>query len=161
MTDCNLETKVVMLGNTNVGKSTILRQYMQKDFDPNTPSTLGLLYFIKNLELLEKKFKLLIYDMAGQEKLRSIASIYYREAHIIFAVYSVEDQKSQDELDGWVNEVAAKNNGDYVMIVLGNKIDLKENQKLKISKKVESVCKKYHVEHFFVSAKTGKNIDVG
>ncbi len=103
--------KVVLLGDSGVGKTCIISRYISGAFDQNSPSTNGASYASKiiNFEDLNKTISLDIWDTAGQEKYRSIANMVYKRSDIIILTYSIDNKKSFEEIKNfWYNEVVNK-----------------------------------------------------
>mmetsp|Transcript_11661 Transcript_11661/g.19904 ORF Transcript_11661/g.19904 Transcript_11661/m.19904 type:complete len:198 (-) Transcript_11661:67-660(-) len=120
-----VQLKLLLIGNSGVGKSCVLVRFVDDEFDEDTPCTIGVDY--KNTvfdDFHGKRVNLSIWDTAGQEKFRSLTSSYYRGTHGIVVVFDVNDRESFDNVDQWINEAqlyAVK--CDPVMLLIGNKID--------------------------------------
>ena len=124
---------VVLLGESGVGKTCIISQFTEHKFDQNVLSSLSAQFVSKTIEYLDfgKAIKFDIWDTVGQERFRSMAKIFYKEAKVIIFVYDITSQKSFDALQNfWYDEI--KNNCDVtpVIAVVGNKTDLYEEQKV-------------------------------
>ena len=127
------EVKLVLIGESGVGKSSIIKQFSSHVFDPDIDSSISSKVVSKTLEIREMKriIKFNIWDTAGQEKYRSIAKIFYKDAKIIILVYSIENKESFESLKSyWHLEV--KYSAFYVVIlaVVGNKHDLYNNSQV-------------------------------
>jgi small GTP-binding protein len=138
MSDDELETtpevKVVLLGESGVGKSSIIKQYVTHTFDPDIDSSISSKYISKETEItdIKKKIKFNLWDTAGQEKYRSLAKIFYKDARIIILVYSIENLKSYESLkDYWYQEVKTNGLSNVIYAVVGNKNDLYNNAQVK------------------------------
>ena len=121
------EVKVVLLGESGVGKSSIIKQYVTKTFDPDIDASISSKYISKEIIIsdIEKKIKYNLWDTAGQEKYRSLAKIFYKDANIIVFVYSVNDIKSFEGLKKyWYEEVKTNSLSKVIFAVVGNKNDL-------------------------------------
>uniref|UniRef100_A0A7S4IJK5 Uncharacterized protein n=1 Tax=Vannella robusta TaxID=1487602 RepID=A0A7S4IJK5_9EUKA len=120
-----VQLKLLLIGNSGVGKSCVLVRFVDDEFDEDTPCTIGVDY--KNTVLDDfhgKRVNLSIWDTAGQEKFRSLTSSYYRGTHGIIVVFDVNDRASFENVDEWLNEAqlyAVK--CDPVILLIGNKID--------------------------------------
>ncbi len=132
MSDNEIETeevKVVLLGESGVGKTSILKQYIIKTFNENNESSISGKFITKTLELkdINKKIKFNLWDTAGQEKYRSLVKIFYKDARVIILVYNIESQTSFDNLkEYWYEEVKNNSLSNVILAVVGNKIDLYE-----------------------------------
>ena len=123
----NPEVKVVLLGEAGVGKSSIIKQYVTKSFDPDIDSSISSKYISKELEIsdIDKKLKYNLWDTAGQEKYRSLAKIFYKDANVIVFVYSIDNIKSFEGLKNyWYEEVKSNCLSNVIFGVVGNKNDL-------------------------------------
>lgn len=117
--------KIVIIGNTRVGKSAILSQYCNQNFDDHYVSTSKIDFKIRHLQINEKKIKLQMWDTSGRESFNLIASVYYKGAHGVFLAYDVSDLNSFTNLKYWVKNVKRNCFSDPVLYVIGNKSDLK------------------------------------
>ena len=125
--------KVVLLGEAGVGKTCIIKQFIEKQFDINEMSSLSAQFVSKTIDYVDfnKSIKFDIWDTVGQEKFRSIAKIFYKDARVIILVYDITSRKSFDALNNfWYAEL--KNNciEQPVLAVVGNKTDLYANQEI-------------------------------
>ena len=134
------EIKVVLLGESGVGKSSIIKQYVTKTFDPDLDSSISSKYISKEIKIdgTDGKIKLTLWDTAGQEKYRSLAKIFYKDALIIIFVYSVDNYKSFESLKTyWYQEVKSNSLSNVIIGVVGNKNDLYNIAQIKESEAIE------------------------
>ena len=125
--------KVVLLGEAGVGKTCIIKQFIEKKFDESTESSLSAQFVSKTIEYVDfgKTIKFDIWDTVGQEKFRSIAKIFYKDAKVIILVYDITSKKSFDALNNfWYDEIRNNCNDAVVLAVVGNKNDLYNNQQV-------------------------------
>jgi small GTP-binding protein len=148
--------KVVIIGDSGVGKSAFFKRYIDGDFMENYITTIGLDFSIKNLTWQNKKIKIQIWDTAGQERFRSIVASYYRGAHCIFVMFDLTKQSSFDSIKNWMNEIHKFSN--HFVIIIGTKNDLCHNRIIN-DDQIDEICKEYNVPYYETSAKTGENID--
>ncbi|KAJ2785305.1 hypothetical protein H4R18_000629 [Coemansia javaensis] len=123
--------KILFVGDSNVGKSSILLRFTDDVFLPpdETSATIGVDFKVKMHEVGGKRYKLLLWDTAGQERFRTLTSSYYRGVHGVVLVYDVSSRESFEHLDTWVEEVGTYClDPDVVKMVVGNKID-KESER--------------------------------
>ena len=121
--------KVLLIGDSGVGKSCILLRFCDGSFNPNQQSTIGVDFKVKTIVCSNKTCKMTLWDTAGQERFRTLTSSYYRGAQGIVLVYDVTNRDSFDYLPQWLKEVDvySPNGGkDVVKILVGNKIDLED-----------------------------------
>jgi len=115
--------KVIVIGQAGVGKTAIVRRFIRKVFPENQRPTIGIDIGIKLLEIDGKKIQLKIWDSAGSERFRSLATSYYRNADAAILVYGINDSETIYELQTWSNELN-NNDSDLVKFLVGNKNDL-------------------------------------
>ena len=124
--------KIVLLGETSVGKTSIITRFTQNSFNPNTLSSLNAQFVTKTIEINSEKITFDLWDTAGQEKYRSLAKIFYKDAKVIIFVYDITNKKSFDEIKNyWYNETKENVEEENVIFCLvGNKNDLYEEEKI-------------------------------
>ena len=116
--------KIVLIGESDVGKSSLLLKFVDDSFDPDITATIGVDYRMKIIDVDGTYMKLALWDTAGQERFHTLRTRYYRDAQGIVLVYDVTQRKSFDKLGEWLKETetyATKNN--LVKMLIGNKID--------------------------------------
>jgi len=154
--------KVVLVGESGVGKSCLLIRFSEDKFDDSHVSTIGVDFKIRNIKINDKNYKIHIWDTAGQERFRTIVSSYYRGAHGIIYIYDIDDRDSFDKLDTWVREVESQTSHmreKPVGFVLGNKIDDDKSARCVTRSEAETYAKNRGFDYVEVSAKTGHNVD--
>ena len=125
--------KVVLVGESGVGKTSIISQFTSKKFDPHRETSLSAQFISKTVSFddLGKQIKFDIWDTVGQEKYRSLAKIFYKDARVIVFVYDITTEYSFNELKNyWYEETKANSDGNPILAVVGNKIDLYNDQKV-------------------------------
>ena len=123
--------KVVLLGDSGVGKTCIISRYISGAFDQNSPSTNGASYASKiiNFEQLNKQISLDIWDTAGQEKYKSLTKFFYKDAAVAILVYDITRRDSFENLTNyWYKQLLENGEKNIVLGVAGNKCDLYENE---------------------------------
>ena len=118
--------KMVLLGDSSVGKSCLLVRFADDDFNTNYVSTIGVDFRFKSLRHNGKKIKLQIWDTAGQERYRTITNAYYKGADGIILVFDLFDYDSFKHLDSWLTEVDTHAKPNIQIIVIANKYDIVE-----------------------------------
>jgi small GTP-binding protein len=151
--------KVVLVGDTKVGKSCILSRFVQGTFDRNMPATIGAAFLTKVVDTAAGPVRLQLWDTAGQEKFRSLAPMYYRSSHIAALVYDVTSKPSLDGLEDWNAEIADKAPHNIKVIVVGNKIDLAADRVVSAATAQELSKRLNAVSYVETSAQTGTGID--
>ena len=122
--------KLILIGDSSVGKSNILLKYLKGEFNPNSKAIVGVEFGIKNVSINNKKIKIQIQDTVGQERYRSITSAYYKGAKGTFIVYDITRKGSFDNIEKWITEL--KTNGDLniAIVIIGNKSDLDDKREI-------------------------------
>jgi small GTP-binding protein len=125
--------KVVLLGESGVGKTSIINRFINDTFDPNSLTSLGASFISKPLYIIDKKksLKLDIWDTAGQEKYRSLAKIFYKDAKIIIFVYDITNQKSFEQIKNyWYSQTEDYGESNIIYGIAANKSDLYETEQV-------------------------------
>ena len=157
-TKLDFEYKLLFLGDTTVGKTSLLIRYTDDKFDADSLPTLGVDVKYKYVSLENKKIRLDIWDTAGQERFKNITKNYFRGANGIFFVYDVTNKESFDKLKLWFNDAKENISPDTEMIVVGNKIDLKEKRQVSFEL-LKEFGEKHNIDVFETSAKTGEGVE--
>lgn len=117
--------KLLIIGESNVGKSSIILRFTDNEFYENMQSTVGMDYKTKQITVDGNTVKLAIWDTAGQERFRTLTPSYYRDGQGAILVYDVTDKMTFLKLETWLNELTTYcNKTDIVKMVVGNKVDL-------------------------------------
>ncbi|KAH8979932.1 P-loop containing nucleoside triphosphate hydrolase protein [Lactarius hatsudake] len=120
-----IDAKVVVMGNSGVGKTSLLQRYTQNKFDPkNTTSTTGAFFVAKKVTVNGVKVRLQLWDTAGQERFRSMAPMYYRGANAALLLYDITNQASFQDVHGWLKELKKNCPADLITYIVGSKADL-------------------------------------
>ena len=144
--------KLVLIGDSGVGKSNILKRFTKHDFDLESKSTIGVEFSTKSVIIDNKKIKAQIWDTAGQERYRSITSAYYRGAVGAILVYDITRRSTFNNLDRWLKELKDHVDKNIYIILVGNKVDLIHSQSY-----TENPV--YNLEFIETSAFNSTNID--
>ncbi|XP_074689475.1 ras-related protein Rab-18 [Strix aluco] len=122
--------KILIIGESGVGKSSLLLRFTDDTFDPELAATIGVDFKVKTISVDGNKAKLAIWDTAGQERFRTLTPSYYRGAQGVILVYDVTRRDTFVKLDNWLNELETYcTRNDIVKMLVGNKID-KENREV-------------------------------
>ena len=152
--------KIILIGSSSVGKSSILQRYIQKVFNNSYSCTIGVDFFMKSIDVGEKSIKLQLWDTAGTEKFRSITTGYYRGANAAFVVFDLTSKPTFDCLNEWIENYYKYSNPDSEknVVLIGNKSDLVDQREV-TPEEIENFAKDNHIMYFETSAKDGANID--
>ena len=128
----DLKLKLVLLGDSGVGKTNLISRYISNSFDENTRATIGVEFFCKNFRINKKRtIKVEIWDTAGQERYKAITSVYYKGAKGAFIVYDITSRKTFENIDKWIGEIKERTTDDVKLIIIGNKTDLNNEREVK------------------------------
>ena len=153
--------KLVLIGDTCVGKSCILVRFSDDIFDDNYVTTIGVDFRFKTMVVKNKVVKIQIWDTAGQERYRSITTAYYRGAAAIIICCDCTNEESFNNIKNWVEEIGKYTDKDAVdKMVFMNKCDLIEDRCIK-KEDIDKFEKENGIKVLEVSAKTGEGIDKG
>ena len=157
---CDYVIKLLTLGDTSVGKTSILLQYTQGYFPKKALSTIGVDFRTKYVNLPNgKHVKVLLWDTAGQERFRNIADNYYNGSDCVLFVFDITSKSSFEMLSFWMERLKAKRNlDDIVMILVGNKKDLLEKRTVQL-KHIQEMQKEIQIKYFEVSALKNEGLD--
>ena len=128
MSDSLTSIKLVLLGDSGVGKTSIVSQYVSGKCSDSVKPTIGAAFVTKELTIGGQQIELLIWDTAGQEVYRGLAPMYYRSALIAIIVYDITRSQSFDSVAYWIKELKTNVDGNIVILVCGNKTDLDEQR---------------------------------
>lgn len=151
--------KIILIGDTCVGKTTLVNRFMGYEFDDKYKCTISADFKVKLLAIDPKiGAELTIWDTCGHEKFRSLTRQYFKDAHGIVLVYDVCDRKSFFNLNSWVKEINNNKTQDASIVLVGNKIDLPERVVSK--KEAEEYAQKNGFLYVETSSKEGMYIDL-
>ena len=151
--------QLLIIGDSTVGKSSILSRYTKGDFNYNYLATVGLDFFTKDEIFDGKTIRIKIWDTAGQERYKSLTQGYFRNAEGIMVVFDVSNLDTFNNLKYWIQSIKTNINvdkGHVPVIIIGNKIDIFERE---VSKEAgENFAKEQNFDYFETSAKSGKGV---
>ncbi|CAK66698.1 unnamed protein product (macronuclear) [Paramecium tetraurelia] len=154
MKEMSLTFKIILLGDSNVGKSSILKRYSENTFSEQQAPTIGLAFYKKVVERKNIKITLEIWDTAGQEKFKKIAPIYYRNAQAVLICFDVSNRDTLEGAKRWLEEIDKYLDPDCVKFLVGNKQDYGS---FEID---QAFLESNHMKYIQTSAKTGHNVDM-
>ncbi|URE08189.1 ras-related protein [Musa troglodytarum] len=125
--------KIVLIGDSAVGKSNLLARFARNQFFPNSKSTIGVEFQTKTMDIDGKEVKAQIWDTAGQERFKAVTSAYYRGAVGALLVYDVSRHQTFDSVGRWLQELHMHSDMNVVTILVGNKTDLKDAREVSIA----------------------------
>lgn len=151
--------RLVLIGDSGVGKTAILLRYSDNVFNSSFISTIGIDFRIKTIEVEGKRIKLQIWDTAGQEQFLSVASSYYRNAHGIMLVYDISSAESFIHISKWVNNISTNAPTEVRQVLIGNKCDVEESKRVIEKDRGRMLAQELDMPFLETSAKLDKNID--
>ena len=122
--------KLLLIGNSSVGKSSLLVRFVDDVWEENFVPTIGVDFKLKTLDVNGKKVKLQIWDTAGQERFKNITASYYRGGNGVLVVYDITDRDSFTNLTSWLIEIEKNANKNVFKLLIGNKNDLESERKV-------------------------------
>ncbi|XP_045173054.2 ras-related protein Rab-34-like [Mercenaria mercenaria] len=150
--------KAVLVGDVAVGKTCLVNRFCHDVFDKDYKATIGVDFEVEKFSILSTPFTLQIWDTAGQERFKSIASSYYRGAHVVIVVFDLSDEKSISSISRWMADATAAAD-EPVKFVVGTKKDLVSNASCKAAEdRAKEIASSLGAEYWSVSAKTGENV---
>ncbi len=150
--------KILIIGDSSVGKSSILNAFVNGTFDESMRNTIGVDLKIKHLKVKDKDTKLVLWDTASQERFRTLTSGFYRGGHGVLMVYDMTSRKSFDNLKYWMKEIIQYSTNDPIIMVISNKADQKEKRTVSIEEG-RSYAREQGAMYIETSAKTQQGIE--
>ena len=152
-----IKFKILVLGDSSVGKTTLLLKYVDGYFPTLYVATIGVEFKTKKINVDGIDITLQIWDTAGQERFRSVTKSFLKGADGIIYVYDVTNKESFDNLKTWIN-TAEESITDFKKIIIGNKIDIEDKKKVS-TEMLEKFCEKQNLKGLETSAKNGTNVN--
>lgn len=151
--------KIIIVGDSGIGKSSLINMYCDGNFTDSYISTIGVDFKLKNIDITNKKYRLKVWDTAGQERFRTITSIYYRGANIVMLMFDLTNKNTFDGLNKWIQEIKHQmENDNYEIVLIGNKCEDIKTREIEINK-IHSFAEHHGMDYFEVSAKKNINVD--
>jgi len=151
--------KVLILGDSSVGKTCFLLKYTDKVFNEVYMSTIGLDYRLKTLTLKSgKKVKLQIWDTAGQDRFRTITKNYYKGANGIILIYDVTSSETYENVENWISQIKEEASPNVVIYLVGNKVDMEDKRKV-TTEEGQKIADENNLPFIETSAKSDININ--
>ena len=159
--------KLLLIGDSGVGKSSLLMRFCEKTFSPTFITTIGIDFKVKTITIKDDNYpddktknriiKLQIWDTAGQERFRTITTAYYRGAMGVLLVYDVTDKQSFNHIRNWIRDLQQHGTENVKKILIGNKAD-EDIARVITKEQGEALANEFHIKYFETSAKTKLNV---
>lgn len=150
--------KFIIVGDSSVGKSNIMSSFTDKRFLSDHTMTIGVEFATKVVSVENVKYKIQIWDTAGQETFKAITRSYYRGTIGCLLVYDIANRSTFDSLDMWLEELKNFSHPKTVIVLIGNKIDLEKHRQVKYDEG-KTFAERHNLVFFETSAKTFHNVD--
>ena len=151
--------KIVLIGDSGVGKTNLLGRYLKKEYKEETKATVGVEFGEKKYELNGLKIKAQIWDTAGQERYKAITSMYYKGAKGALIVFDLSSKNTFQNVEKWYNEIKKTADPNINLILIGNKSDLKDKRQIS-TEEGENKAKEMNVAYLETSALNCDNVDI-
>ena len=153
-----LTFKIIVIGDSGVGKTSITNNAVKNKFSENYHSTVGMEIFNLHLKINHKLIKLQIWDTCGQEIYRALIANFYRNSSLAIIVYSIQNRNSFKDVNSWIQELRKNNSEDIKIVLIGNKKDLENNRQVSYEEGAKFLDDNKIIKFYETSAKTGENI---
>jgi Ras-related protein Rab-1A len=155
--DYDYMCKLLLLGDSGVGKSALMMRFADDSFKGSFMSTVGIDFKMKTIQIDGKRVKIQIWDTAGQERFRTITKTYYRGAHGYVLVYDITSAESFEHVKYWLGEIKKNGNEDVHKVIVGNKADLEDQRMVKFDEG-KAFSDEKNIPFLETSAKDGLNV---
>ncbi|XP_062603440.1 ras-related protein Rab-1A-like [Saccostrea cucullata] len=156
--DSDYVFKILLIGDSGVGKSSLMLKFTDESFTETYISTIGVDFKIRTLEIDGKTVRLQIWDTAGQERFKTITTAYYRNADGILVVYDITDKESFQNVSKWLEDVENYSNKRVYKVLVGNKADLQPKRVVNYTE-AKNFADQHNIPVIETSAKTSNNVE--
>ena len=150
--------KVLLLGNSDVGKSSLLLRFVDSVWNETFVPTIGVDFKVKTVEIGDKKVKMQIWDTAGQERFRNVISTYFRGGNGLLLIYDITNKDSFKNLESWLIEIEKNASENILKLLIGNKSDLEEDREIS-KEEGQAFANRNGMQFMETSAKMNTNVD--
>ena len=158
--DYEMMVKIILIGDSAVGKTNIMNKYLKGTFHENSKATVGVEFGSKLFNIENHKIKAQIWDTAGQEKYKAITGAYYKGSKGAFIVYDITRKETFESADKWINDLKVTADPKINIILIGNKCDLEDKREV-LKEQGEEKARAFGCAFLETSALNGDNIDKG
>ncbi|KAI6045562.1 GTP binding protein [Pisolithus marmoratus] len=150
-------TKIVLLGDQSVGKTSLITRFMYDTFDNTYQATIGIDFLSKTMYLEDRTVRLQLWDTAGQERFRSLIPSYIRDSSVAIVVYDITNRQSFLSTSKWIDDVRSERGNDVIIVLVGNKADLSEKREV-TTEEANTRATQLNIMFMETSAKAGHNV---
>ena len=150
--------KVILIGDSSVGKTNIMSKYLKNQFNENSKATVGVEFGAKIFKINNRNIKAQIWDTAGQEKYKAITGAYYKGSKGAFVVYDITRKETFYSVDKWINDLKVSGDPKLNILLIGNKSDLEDKREV-FKEQGEEKAKSFGCAFLETSALSGDNIE--
>ena len=154
----DLKVKIMLIGDSNVGKTSILKRFCKNIFSTSYISTVGIDFENKYIKIGKQTKNLQIWDTAGQERYKVLSRNYYNNSDAFMIVYDITNLKSFESVTNWIEQIKENASENVKSILIGNKSDLEVKRKIK-TEEGKNLAKKNNINFYETSAQNGSNIE--
>ncbi|KAL2611494.1 hypothetical protein R1flu_023186 [Riccia fluitans] len=159
MADNDYRMKLLLIGDSGVGKSCLLLRFCDDSFATSFITTIGIDFKVRTIDVDGKKVRLQIWDTAGQERFRTITTAYYRGAMGILLVYDITDSSTFQNVRNWIGSITEYAAENVNVVLVGNKSDMEESKRQVTREQGQALADEYKIKFFEASAKTKHNVE--
>ncbi len=149
--------KIVVIGDSNVGKSSLIHRYIEDSYSPDQSNTVGVDFFAKKAQVAGKTYTVQVWDTAGQERFRAMVRTYFRNASAAIVVFDLTKKVSFEHINDWLNEIQEDLDDNTPVLLVGSKADLKENRVIS-EEAAKALAEKRGLVYFEASAVNSQNV---
>ncbi|THU80122.1 GTP binding protein [Dendrothele bispora CBS 962.96] len=150
-------TKIVLLGDQSVGKTSLITRFMYDTFDNTYQATIGIDFLSKTMYLEDRTVRLQLWDTAGQERFRSLIPSYIRDSSVAIVVFDITNRQSFLSTTKWIDDVRSERGNDVIIVLVGNKADLSDKRQVTLEE-ATNMATGLNIMFMETSAKAGHNV---
>ncbi|ESK92983.1 gtp-binding protein ryh1 [Moniliophthora roreri MCA 2997] len=150
-------TKIVLLGDQSVGKTSLITRFMYDTFDNTYQATIGIDFLSKTMYLEDRTVRLQLWDTAGQERFRSLIPSYIRDSSVAIVVFDITNRQSFLSTTKWIDDVRSERGNDVIIVLVGNKADLSDKRQVTLEE-ATATATGLNIMFMETSAKAGHNV---
>ncbi|CAG5927632.1 ras-related protein Rab-19-like [Menidia menidia] len=155
----NFLFKIILIGDTNVGKTCVVQNFKSGVFSERQQNTIGVDFTVRTVDIEGKKVKMQVWDTAGQERFRTITQSYYRSAHGAMIAYDITRRSTFESVNHWIKEVELYGAANVVLALIGNKCDLEQERQVQFQEACDLAEQRGILAALETSAKESQNVD--